>query len=148
MLGAKWLQIMAFVLAGFPTTTTFTFLSAYWFKACPQPLKICPFYPNKSDLSIPGPLGLAPTKIATQHPVNPSLQSVAPFKFEIKGKELSFNSIKTPSKALAAQGISSKVKSTGWWGPNILPYPIMKTKAYPIFPAPPVTVTLMGVFNS
>lgn len=111
---------MALVLAGFPTTTTLQLGWANSFKAFPCPLKICPFYPNKSDLSIPGPLGLAPTKMATSHPENPDLYSTDPVKLEIKGKEQSFTSINTPCKAFSAGGISNKVRSTNWLGPNIL----------------------------
>lgn len=73
ILGAKWEAIMALVLAGFPTTQTLQLGWANSLRAFPCPLKICPFCPNKSDLSIPGPLGLAPTKIATSHPENPYL---------------------------------------------------------------------------
>jgi len=40
---AKWLQIKALVLAGFPTTQTLTFGSAYLFKAMPTSLKILAF---------------------------------------------------------------------------------------------------------
>jgi len=73
ILGAKCWAIIELVLAGFPTTTTLQLGWANEFKALPYPLKIYPFYPKRSDLSIPGPLGLEPTKIATSHPENPSL---------------------------------------------------------------------------
>lgn len=73
---------------------------------------------------------------------------MVPLTLDIKGKEQSFSSIITPSKAYLAKGNSKRVKSTGWWGPNNLPYPIINIKAYPMFPAAPVTVTLIGVLNS
>lgn len=72
MLGAKCAVINAFVLAGLPTTTTLTFLLANFSRASPYSLKILALADNKSFLSIPGPLGLAPTNIATSHPLNPS----------------------------------------------------------------------------
>jgi len=52
------------VLAGFPTTKTLTFLLALSFNAFPYSMNILAFSFNKSALSIPGPLGLAPTNKA------------------------------------------------------------------------------------
>lgn len=71
MLGAKCAVIKAFVLAGFPTTKTLTFLLAYFSNASPYSLKIRALAANKSFLSMPGPLGLAPTNIAMSQPINP-----------------------------------------------------------------------------
>lgn len=71
MLGANWAAIKAFVLAGFPTTKTLTFLLAYFSNASPYSLKIRALAANKSFLSIPGPLGFAPTKIAMSQPMKP-----------------------------------------------------------------------------
>jgi hypothetical protein len=57
--------INAFVLAGFPTTNTFIVFFAYFSIASPYALKILALSFNKSFLSIPGPLGFAPTNTAT-----------------------------------------------------------------------------------
>lgn len=70
------LVIKALVLHGFPTTTTLHEDLALSLMAYPTPLKIYPFPFNKSDLSIPGPLGLAPTNMATSAPLKPLDKSV------------------------------------------------------------------------
>lgn len=72
MLGANFDRIMQLVFAGLPTTTIFTFLFAYLLMAFPCSLKIAAFCPSKSFLSIPGPLGFAPTNIPTSQSLNPS----------------------------------------------------------------------------
>jgi hypothetical protein len=69
-------QINAFVFAGFPTTHTFTFLLATLSRALPYCLKILAFCFKRSFLSIPGPLGLAPTSIAASTSLNPYTRSV------------------------------------------------------------------------
>jgi hypothetical protein len=70
--GAKFEAIKAFVLHGFPITKTFTDFLAYLSKILPYSSNIYEFYYNKSFLSMPGPLGFAPSKIATSISVNPS----------------------------------------------------------------------------
>jgi hypothetical protein len=68
---------------------------------------------------------------------------VVPLTDEIRGNAQSLISIIHPSNAFLTYGISKRVRSTFWFGPNNLPYPIIIHKAYPIFPAAPVTVTLI-----
>ena len=57
-------KINEFVLQGFPTTTTLMFLLALSLIYFPVSMKIYPLSLRRSPLSIPGPLGLAPTKRA------------------------------------------------------------------------------------
>jgi hypothetical protein len=57
-------KINEFVLQGFPTTTTLIFLLALSLIYFPVSMKIYPLSLSRSPLSIPGPLGLAPTSKA------------------------------------------------------------------------------------
>jgi len=67
--------IKAFVLHGFPTTNTFTVFLANSSNAFPCSSNIFALTSRRSFLSMPGPLGLAPTKIAASMSLNPSLTS-------------------------------------------------------------------------
>jgi len=118
ILGANLLQIIALVLAGLPTTTTLQSLLATLFILSPYCLNIIALALNRSFLSIPGPLGLAPTNIANSQSLNPESKSVVPL---IEFKQLnaeSFSSIMTPSNADLACGSSKRVKSI-FYEPNI-----------------------------
>lgn len=101
---------------------------------------------NKSFLSIPLDLGLAPTNKAISHYLKPSSSSVVEMILCNKGEAVSINSISTPFKTSIIGGISNSTNSMGWSGPRSLPWAIIKTREYPIFPAAPVTVTLTGFF--
>ena len=70
MLGALVMVMSAFVLAGFPTTRTFTVFFANSSMAFPWPSKMAAFACNKSLRSMPLPLGLAPTSSAMSASVN------------------------------------------------------------------------------
>jgi len=62
--GANLEAIIALVIAGFPTTHTFTDFLAYLSKNCPYSLNILALSLSKSALSIPFYLGFAPTNKA------------------------------------------------------------------------------------
>lgn len=113
------------MLAGLPTTKTLTFLLAYLLRASPYYLKIMALAPSKSFLSIPGPLGLAPTRMAISQSTKASSILVVPLSSANKGKAQSLNSMRVPSNYYSAGGISTKVSEMGILGPNNLPYPIM-----------------------
>ena len=59
---------------------------------------------------MPGPLGLAPTRIAISTPVNASYKFVVPFNSLNKGNAQSLNSINVPSSWSLAAGTSKRVK--------------------------------------
>lgn len=145
-------MIAAFVFAGFPTTTILTSGCAFSWMTSACALKIDPLSFRRSDLFIPGPLGLAPTNRAifmlafklTWHPLKPSAWSIVPRTELSSGSAASWSSITVPLRAFSAWGSSSKVRSTSWFYPTSLPDPMRKLRTYPMFPAPPVTVTLTG----
>jgi hypothetical protein len=66
----------ALVFAGLPTTQTFTVFFATLSRASPYSLKILALAANKSPRSIPGPLGLAPTRTTTSASLKPTSGSV------------------------------------------------------------------------
>lgn len=92
----KWAKILALVLAGFPTTTILQFCLANLSKFNAWVLKILPFYINKSFLSIPLVLGLAPTRIAISQSLNPTYSSLVISIDLIKGLAVSYNSYIIP----------------------------------------------------
>src|SRR5690242_11785614 len=69
MRGALDEAISALVLAGLPTTSTFTFFLAAALSALPWAEKILAFSSNRSLRSMPGPRGLAPTSSADRKSV-------------------------------------------------------------------------------
>src|SRR5579859_1687320 len=70
MRGALEEAISALVLAGLPTTSTFTFFLAAAFKALPWAEKILAFSVSRSLRSMPGPRGRAPTSKAKSASLN------------------------------------------------------------------------------
>ena len=119
---------MQFVLQGFPTTTTLQSSAAFSAIALPCPTKIFPLSFNKSERSIPGPLGLLPTK----RQIFASLKASSGLEVTIissnKGKAQSSNSIATPLSASNAGGISKSCKVTLASEPNISPAAILGSK--------------------
>jgi len=87
--------IKAFVFAGLPTTKTLTVLLALSPKALPYSIKILAFSFNKSALSIPGPLGLAPTNKAWSRSLKPVAKLSVTVTPANVGKAQSYNSIAT-----------------------------------------------------
>ena len=87
------------MLAGLPTTTTLQSLLATLLRLSPYYLKIIALALSKSFLSIPGPLGLAPTRIANSQSLNAESRSEVPLIEFKQLKAESFSSITTPSKA-------------------------------------------------
>lgn len=73
--GAHFEAIRQFVFAGLPTTTTLHVFFAYFSKASPWILNIFALAFNKSFLSMPSLLGIAPTRIATSIFAKASLSS-------------------------------------------------------------------------
>lgn len=68
---------------------------------------------SKSDLSIPGPLGAAPTNNATSTSLNPSYKLEVVLIFLNNGNEQSSSSALTPVKDYSAKGKSTKLRFTG-----------------------------------
>ncbi len=66
--GAFDIAISAFVLAGLPTTRTLTSSAAPALIASPCGLKMPPFASSRSERSMPGPRGRAPTSSPTLQP--------------------------------------------------------------------------------
>jgi hypothetical protein len=64
------------VFAGLPTTQTFTVFFATLSRASPYSLNIFAFAASRSPRSMPGPLGLAPTRTATSASLKPTRGSV------------------------------------------------------------------------
>ena len=63
-LGALFMAIQALVLAGLPTTSTFTLRLAALSRALPWAVKIWALAASRSARSMPGPRGRAPTSRA------------------------------------------------------------------------------------
>ena len=105
--------ISALVLAGLPTTSTFTLRSATSLSALPCAEKICAFASSRSLRSMPGPRGRAPTSnAALQSRKATFASSVATILFTV-GKAQSLSSMTTPCKAGSAGVISSRCRFTG-----------------------------------
>ena len=73
--GAFDIAISAFVLAGLPTTRILTSSAAPALIASPWGLKMPPFASSRSERSMPGPRGRAPTRSPMLHPSNPAFGS-------------------------------------------------------------------------
>ena len=101
------------VLAGLPTTRTRQVREAWSLRAFPWSMNIFPFAYNKSDLSIPGPLGAAPINMAISAFLNPSDKSEVHRTFLRSGKEQSWSSAATPDKVFWANGRSIRFKLIG-----------------------------------
>jgi hypothetical protein len=65
----------------------------------------------------------------------------------LQAKAQSFNSITTPFKVGKTGGISSIQSDIGWSSPKTSPLSNRGTMAYPMFPAAPLTTTLIGAFD-
>ena len=98
MLGAFKEQIRALVFAGFPTTSTLMLLEATFSMIFPYAWKIAPLSFSKSDLSMPGSLGLAPTRMAASASLNAVSASVVQMILSTRLKAESYNSSFMPSK--------------------------------------------------
>mmetsp|Transcript_4634 Transcript_4634/g.9597 ORF Transcript_4634/g.9597 Transcript_4634/m.9597 type:complete len:223 (+) Transcript_4634:237-905(+) len=102
MLGAWWARMRALVLAGLPTTTVLQVFLAVLSMAAPVLLKMAPLSLRRSARSIPGPRGLAPTRMAASTPSKPfSRLSVSTIPFT-RGKAASLISIAVPLRAFMA----------------------------------------------
>ena len=127
--GAALIAISAFVLAGLPTTSTFTSSAAPALIASPCGLKMPPLASSRSARSMPFVRGRAPTSSATLTPSNAALASSVMSIPASSGKAQSSSSIAVPSAALTASGISSRRRRTGWSGPSIWPEAIRNSSA-------------------
>ena len=144
-MSGAWLRaISALVLAGLPSTRIRTSSAATALIASPWGLKIPPLACNRSDRSMPGPRGRAPTSRHTELPSNACFGSSVMSTPASSRNAQSSSSIAVPSAALRAGGISSSRSRTGVSGPSMAPDAIRKSSAYPICPAAPVTVTVVG----
>ena len=63
-LGALFIAMYAFVLAGLPTTSTLTLRLAFWSSALPWAVKIWPLIASSSARSMPALRGIEPTSKA------------------------------------------------------------------------------------
>ncbi len=127
MSGALFIAIRQFVLAGLPTTSTFTSEAARAFSALPWPVKIFPFSASSSARSMPLVRGREPTSSATLTPSNASSGVSCRSSAPSSGNAQSTSSIATPSSAPIACGISSRRRSTGWSGPSSCPLAMRNT---------------------
>jgi hypothetical protein len=94
-------------------------------------VKIAPLASRRSFLSMPGPRGRAPTRIATSASLNATLASEAADIPASSGKAQSSISIITPLRAFCAfsSAISRSWRITGWSLPSISPLAIRNSKA-------------------
>ncbi len=127
--GALAMAINALVLAGFPTTSTLTSSAAPALIASPWGLKMPPLASKRSERSIPGPRGRAPTSRPTLHPSKAGPGSSWMSIPASSGKAQSCNSIAVPSAALTASGISSRSRWTFVSEPSISPAAIRNSSA-------------------
>jgi hypothetical protein len=104
---ALLIAMSALVLAGLPTTSTFTSRRAERDSASPWGLKIPPLADNRSERSIPALRGIAPTSRATSASPNAVSASSVHTTSWSSGKAQSSSSIRTPSSAPSAGVISS-----------------------------------------
>ena len=123
---AFFIAMSAFVLAGLPTTSTFTSRAACSPRARPCGPKMRPFSASRSPRSIPLPRGRAPTRRAKLASRNASFGSSVATKPCASGYAQSSSSITTPRRAGRAGGISRSCRMTGWSGPSISPDAIRK----------------------
>lgn len=121
--GAFSIAMRAFVLQGFPTTSTFTLREAASFRARPCVSKIEAFASRRSARSMPGPRGRAPIRKTYSAPSKASAGSRTAFISASVGKAQSSSSIMTPFRAaeLVGLGRSRSVSDTGWSGPSMAP---------------------------
>ena len=127
--GAFARAISALVLAGLPTTSTFTSACATAFSALPCAEKICALASSKSLRSIPGPRGRAPTSSATWQSLNATCASSVAITLLRVGKAQSFSSITTPFNPGSAALISSRCMFTGASRPSRAPAATRKARA-------------------
>ena len=127
--GALDIAIRQLVLAGLPTTRTLTSPAAPALIASPCGLKMPPLASSRSERSIPGPRGRAPTSRPTLQPSNACRGSSEMSILRSSGNAQSSSSIAVPSAALTASGISSRLSSTGVSGPSIWPLAIRNSSA-------------------
>ena len=122
-LGALFIAISALVLAGLPTTSTFTSRLANSSSARPWGPKILPLASSRSLRSMPGPRGRAPTSSATSTSRKATFGSSVGNTDCSSGKAQSSSSMITPRRAFWAfsSGISSSCRITGWSAPSISP---------------------------
>ena len=121
MLGALELAIKALVLAGLPTTKIRICRLALSLIAFPCWVNILALASSKSFLSMPGPLGIAPTSKAYSASLKATFaSSVAITSLKVE-KAQSSSSMTTPCNAGRAGVISSSCNIIGWSLPNICP---------------------------
>ena len=123
------IAIRQLVLAGLPTISTLTSFAAPAAIASPCGLKMPPFASSRSERSMPGPRGRAPTSSATLQPSKAAFTSSKMSILRSSGNAQSSSSIAVPSAALTASGISSRLSSTGVSGPSIWPLAIRNSSA-------------------
>ena len=126
--GALFIAITALVLAGLPTTSTFTSLLAERLNASPCGLKMPPFAESRSARSMPALRGIEPTRIATSASPNATSASSVQVIESSSGKAPSSSSILTPSSAPRAGVISSNCSAMGVSGPSMVPDAIRKRR--------------------
>ncbi len=123
------IAISALVLAGLPTTSTFTSSAAEAAMACPCGLKIPPFASSRSARSIPLVRGRAPTSRHTDAPSNALPASSWMSMPASSGNAQSSSSIAVPSAAFTASGISSRLSATGVSSPSSWPLAMRNSRA-------------------
>ena len=84
--------------------------------------------------SMPAFRGKPPTMTATSTPSAAAAGSVVVTTPASRGRAASTNSMRTPSRALAAGSMSRRWRMTGWSGPNMAPRATSGQRAYPIWP--------------
>ena len=102
MFGQFVAHIKALVLQGLPTTTTLVVGLATRLRISPWVLKMAAFACNRSPLSIPGDLGLDPTRMAKSTSLKPSLASEVLIIYSTSGYAQSYISMQTPLRAFSA----------------------------------------------
>mmetsp|Transcript_38691 Transcript_38691/g.95229 ORF Transcript_38691/g.95229 Transcript_38691/m.95229 type:complete len:233 (+) Transcript_38691:603-1301(+) len=121
MLGAHCCATHELVLAGLPTTTTFTFLLATSLRRRPCTLKMLQFFWSRSLRSMPGPRGKAPSMTHTSMPEKAALVSAVTSTSTRRSNPQSCSSILTPSRAGWALSMSSRWRMILWSGPKVRP---------------------------
>ena len=118
---ALLIAIRALVLAGLPTTSTFTSFLAERDSDSPCGLKMPPLADSRSARSMPALRGIDPTRMAMSASPNAVSASSVHTTSDSSGKAQSSSSIRTPSSAPSAGVISSSWSDTGVSGPSIEP---------------------------
>ena len=115
--------IMQLVLQGLPTTTTRASAEATSSIALPCSTKILPLSFSRSARSMPGPRGLAPTRMAQSASANATRGSPLSTMPCSSGNAQSSSSMATPLSAswTASTGISRSWRMTGWSFPKASP---------------------------